>query len=155
MHSTRSRKWSSLPVACWWSVVVSGYSAFSTTKTGRHDLAEKLLKVASNTKNQSIIIFHLLKTVRIWSKLWRLLYGSWNTISYAISACDHSSFEFYWEYCQPCWRLWFFSRYTGFLGQQCYVYNYSWIPNFKSNRTMKFFTNAVLVMSIGPPAQEQ
>jgi hypothetical protein len=29
--------------------------ASSTTKTGRHDIAEILLKVALNTKNQSII----------------------------------------------------------------------------------------------------
>jgi hypothetical protein len=29
--------------------------ASSTTKTGRHDIAEILLKVAINTKNQSII----------------------------------------------------------------------------------------------------
>jgi hypothetical protein len=28
--------------------------AFSTTKTGHHDIAEILLKVALNTKNQSI-----------------------------------------------------------------------------------------------------
>jgi hypothetical protein len=36
---------------------------FSTTKTGRHDIAEILLKVALNTKNQSIhyIIEILLK----------------------------------------------------------------------------------------------
>jgi hypothetical protein len=44
----------SLPVACPWSVVLTGYSASSTTKTGRHDIAEILLKVALNTKNQSI-----------------------------------------------------------------------------------------------------
>jgi hypothetical protein len=44
----------SLPVACPWLVVLSGYSASSTTKTGRHDIAEILLKVALNTKNQSI-----------------------------------------------------------------------------------------------------
>jgi hypothetical protein len=31
-----------------------GTPAYSTTKTGRHDLAEILLKVALNTKNQSI-----------------------------------------------------------------------------------------------------
>jgi hypothetical protein len=31
-----------------------GTPASSTTKTGRHDAAEILLKVASNTKNQSI-----------------------------------------------------------------------------------------------------
>ena len=32
----------------------TGTSASSTTKTGRHDIAEILLKVALNTKNQSI-----------------------------------------------------------------------------------------------------
>jgi len=31
-----------------------GTPAFFTTKTGRHDIAEILLKVALNTKNQSI-----------------------------------------------------------------------------------------------------
>jgi predicted amino acid racemase len=31
-----------------------GTPASSTTKTGRHDIAETLLKVALNTKNQSI-----------------------------------------------------------------------------------------------------
>jgi hypothetical protein len=36
-------------------VVLSGTPASSTTKTGRHDIAEMLLKVALNTKksNQS------------------------------------------------------------------------------------------------------
>jgi hypothetical protein len=35
--------------------MVSGsLPASSTTKTGRHDIAEVLLKVALNTKNQSI-----------------------------------------------------------------------------------------------------
>jgi hypothetical protein len=43
----------SLPVGCPWSVVLSGYSASSTTKTGRHDIAEILLKVVLNTINQS------------------------------------------------------------------------------------------------------
>jgi hypothetical protein len=32
-----------------------GTPASSTTKTGRHDIAEKLLKVALNTKNQNQI----------------------------------------------------------------------------------------------------
>jgi hypothetical protein len=32
-----------------------GTPASSTTKTGRHDIVEILLKVALNTKNQSII----------------------------------------------------------------------------------------------------
>jgi hypothetical protein len=42
----------SLPVACprWFS---PGTPASSTTKTGRHDIAEILLKVALNTKNQN------------------------------------------------------------------------------------------------------
>jgi hypothetical protein len=35
-------------------VVLSGTPASSTTKTGRHDIAEILLKVALSTKNQSI-----------------------------------------------------------------------------------------------------
>jgi hypothetical protein len=34
--------------------------ASSTTKTGRHDIAEILLKVALNTKNQSIPLENLL-----------------------------------------------------------------------------------------------
>jgi hypothetical protein len=38
-----------LQVACKWSVVLSWFSASSTTKTGRHDIAEILLKVALNT----------------------------------------------------------------------------------------------------------
>jgi len=41
MHSTRS-----VPVTCPWSVVLSGYSASATTKTGLHDILEILLKVA-------------------------------------------------------------------------------------------------------------
>jgi hypothetical protein len=36
----------------WW--FSPGTPASSTTKTGRHDIAEILLKVAFNTKNQSI-----------------------------------------------------------------------------------------------------
>jgi hypothetical protein len=36
-----------------------GTSASSTTKTGRHDIAEILLKVALNTKNQIIIKYFL------------------------------------------------------------------------------------------------
>jgi hypothetical protein len=37
-------------------MVLSWYSGLFTTKTGRHDIAEILLKVALNTKNQSIKI---------------------------------------------------------------------------------------------------
>jgi hypothetical protein len=36
----------------WWFSL--GTTASSTTKIGRHDIAEILLKVALNTKNQSI-----------------------------------------------------------------------------------------------------
>jgi len=36
----------------WFSL---GTPASSTTKTGRHDIAEILLKVALNTKNQSLL----------------------------------------------------------------------------------------------------
>jgi hypothetical protein len=54
--------WARLAVACdkdyqllahgrWFS---PGTSASSTTKTGRHEIAEIMLKVALNTKNQSI-----------------------------------------------------------------------------------------------------
>jgi hypothetical protein len=38
-----------------------GTPASSTTKTGRHDIAEILLKVALNTKHQSIWLYVLLK----------------------------------------------------------------------------------------------
>ena len=52
VRSTRSRKWSSLTVRQllargWWSSPAS-----FTTKTGRHDIAEILLKVALNKINQ-------------------------------------------------------------------------------------------------------
>jgi len=39
-----------------------GTPASSTTKTGRHDIAEILLKVALNTKNQIITDFLLRRT---------------------------------------------------------------------------------------------
>ena len=51
------RKWYSLPAACTWSVVISGIPASSTTKTGRHGIAEILLKVVikhQKSINQSI-----------------------------------------------------------------------------------------------------
>ena len=43
-----------IPVACSWSVVLSGTPASSTTKTGRYDIAEILLKVAFTPKIKSI-----------------------------------------------------------------------------------------------------
>jgi hypothetical protein len=45
-------RFTSLPVACPWSVVLSGIPASSTTKTGHHDITEILLKVALNIKDQ-------------------------------------------------------------------------------------------------------
>jgi hypothetical protein len=39
-----------------------GTPASSTTKTGRHDIAEVLLKVALNTKNQIKLIYYKLET---------------------------------------------------------------------------------------------
>jgi hypothetical protein len=44
----------SLLIASPWSLVISGDSSSSTTKTNCHDIAEILLKVALNTINQSI-----------------------------------------------------------------------------------------------------
>jgi hypothetical protein len=41
---------------CWHNVLSSGTPASSTTKTGRHDIAEILLKVALNTKIQIQIL---------------------------------------------------------------------------------------------------
>jgi hypothetical protein len=55
VHSTRSRKnkvYQLLAHNRWFS---PGTPASSTTKTGRHDIAEILLKVALNTKNQNQI----------------------------------------------------------------------------------------------------
>jgi hypothetical protein len=56
----------SLPVACpWLFFFLCGAPASSTTKTGRHDIAEILLKVALNTINQinqiiklSLVLIH-------------------------------------------------------------------------------------------------
>jgi hypothetical protein len=53
VHSTRSasdKAYQLLAHGRWFS---PGTPASSTTKTGRHDIAEILLKVAFNTKNQS------------------------------------------------------------------------------------------------------
>jgi hypothetical protein len=47
----------SLPVTCPWSVFLSRYSAFSITKTGRHNIAEILLKVAlKHQKSINLIV---------------------------------------------------------------------------------------------------
>jgi hypothetical protein len=55
VHSTRSasdKAYQLLAHGRWFS---PGTPASSTTKTGRHDIAEILLKVALNTKNQNKI----------------------------------------------------------------------------------------------------
>jgi hypothetical protein len=45
----------SLPVACSWSVVLFGTPASSTTITGRHDIAEILLKMALKYQNSNLL----------------------------------------------------------------------------------------------------
>jgi hypothetical protein len=50
-HSASDKVYQLLAHGRWFS---PGTPASSTTKTGRHDIAEILLKVALNTKNQSI-----------------------------------------------------------------------------------------------------
>jgi hypothetical protein len=53
-HSTRSDKvYQLLAYGRWFSL---NTQASSTTKTGHHDIAEILLKVALNTKNHSITL---------------------------------------------------------------------------------------------------
>jgi hypothetical protein len=54
----------SLPVICQWSVFSPSTPASSTTKSGRHDIAEILLKVALNT-NKSIKSIYLRKKGKI------------------------------------------------------------------------------------------
>jgi hypothetical protein len=58
-------------------VVLSGTPASSTTKTGRHDIAEILLKVALYTINQiksNLIFWFLISLIRIdWLVGWLVL----------------------------------------------------------------------------------
>ena len=53
MHSTRSHKWWSYKLLVHGRWFSSGTLASSTTKTGRHNIAEILLKMAWNAKIQS------------------------------------------------------------------------------------------------------
>jgi hypothetical protein len=53
VHSTRSHKWWSYKLLVHGRWFSSGTPASSTTKTGRHNIAEILLKMAWNTKIQS------------------------------------------------------------------------------------------------------
>jgi hypothetical protein len=57
-----------------------GIAASSTTKTGRHDIAEILLKVALNTKNQSINLYSKLKHVLYSIKMKNKQYHTVRTI---------------------------------------------------------------------------
>jgi hypothetical protein len=52
-----------------------GTPASSTTKTGRHDIAEILLKVALNTKNQSSIQHCVIFNLSIHCKSYCLQYN--------------------------------------------------------------------------------
>jgi hypothetical protein len=68
VHSTCDTVFQLLAHDRWFS---PGTPASFTTKTGRHDIAEILLKVALNTENQSITIInnpHLI-TLRLLSTL--------------------------------------------------------------------------------------
>jgi hypothetical protein len=58
VYSTRNRKWYSLPVACHGRWFSPGTPASSTTKTGHHDIAEILLKVALNTNKFHIAFIY-------------------------------------------------------------------------------------------------
>jgi hypothetical protein len=51
-------------------LVSPGTLASSTTKTGRHDIAEILLKVALNTKNQSVNQY-LLNNIKAYTFFYR------------------------------------------------------------------------------------
>ena len=61
MHSTRSDKVDQLLAQGRW--FSPGTPASSTTKTGRHDIAEILLKVALNIKNQIKFKFIIYSTL--------------------------------------------------------------------------------------------
>jgi hypothetical protein len=73
-----------------------GTPASSTTKTGRHDIAEILLKVALNTINQSIKKTNLIKHGKSYSDTFNI---------YLLGYCIETSRD----------RTWMFSGY--FLGQ--------------------------------------
>ena len=52
VHSTHSRKWESYQLLVHGRWFSPGTPAYSTTKTGRHDIVEIVLKLAFSTKNQ-------------------------------------------------------------------------------------------------------
>jgi hypothetical protein len=58
VHSTRSASDKVYQLRAYGRWFSSGIPASSTTKTGRQDIAEILLKVALNTKHQSINLHH-------------------------------------------------------------------------------------------------
>ena len=60
VHSTRSSKWSRYQLLAHGRWFSPGTPYSSTTKTGRHDIAEILLKVVLNTINQikSLVLWH-------------------------------------------------------------------------------------------------
>ena len=67
-----------------------GTLASSTTKTGRHDIAEILLKVALNTKNQSVNQY-LLNNIKAYTYFCLLYFSSIQiTISWFLIPVEHT-----------------------------------------------------------------
>ena len=88
-----------------------GSPASSTTKTGRHDIAEILLKVALNTNNQSINPNHWLQIKKTTtysvghpvSGLGQTQEGGRVKLVYVLNcAMMHTYFQF-WQYCIIIW----------------------------------------------------
>ena len=52
---------------CWW--FSPGIPTSSTTKTGRNDIAEILLKVALNTKNKSynVLLYRFIRSIKSYT----------------------------------------------------------------------------------------
>ena len=74
VHSTRSasdKVYQLLAYGRWFS---PGTPASSTTKTGRHDIAEILLKVALNTKSQSIMHYVYFMNIIVQHDLFHCLW---------------------------------------------------------------------------------
>jgi hypothetical protein len=105
VHSTRSCKWQSLPVLVHGRWFSAGTPSSSTTKTGRHDIAEILLKVALNTEKK---IIYLNKTYLI------LFCLDVTTISNCLSNRDVST----------CWK-WI---------DLAYIYNFMFLLPFDSDK---------------------
>jgi hypothetical protein len=70
-----------------------GTPATSTTKTGRHHIAEILLKVALSTINHIIIIIIYLSLSTIYFNLYRSMKKHFNNFKYILEESSLSKFE--------------------------------------------------------------